>query len=66
MLDGPMGTSELRRSLPEITERMLIRHLHEMVDDGTIFERCQKECLHTRVLSNLPSTSGLETQSRAY
>jgi DNA-binding HxlR family transcriptional regulator len=29
--DGPMRTAELRRSIPEITERMLIRHLHELV-----------------------------------
>jgi DNA-binding HxlR family transcriptional regulator len=33
---GPMRTSELRRSIPEITERMLIRHLYEMVDDGLL------------------------------
>jgi DNA-binding HxlR family transcriptional regulator len=36
LLDGPMRTSELRRSIPEITERMLIRHLQEMVEDGII------------------------------
>jgi DNA-binding HxlR family transcriptional regulator len=34
LLSGQMRTSELRRSIPEITERMLIRHLHEMVEDG--------------------------------
>ncbi|MFZ1175874.1 MAG: winged helix-turn-helix transcriptional regulator, partial [Mycobacterium sp.] len=26
-----MRTAELRRSIPDITERMLIRHLHELV-----------------------------------
>ncbi len=36
LLDGPMRTSELRRSIPEITERMLIRHLQEMVADGIL------------------------------
>ena len=36
--DGPMRTSELRRSIPGIAERMLIRHLHELVDSG-ILER---------------------------
>ena len=36
LLGGPMRTSELRRSIPEITERMLIRHLHEMVEDGIL------------------------------
>ncbi|MBK0332550.1 helix-turn-helix transcriptional regulator [Brachybacterium sp. MASK1Z-5] len=36
--DGPMRTSELRRSIPGITERMLIRHLHELVADR-ILER---------------------------
>jgi DNA-binding HxlR family transcriptional regulator len=36
LLDGPMRTSELRRAIPEITERMLIRHLRDLVDDGII------------------------------
>lgn len=34
--NGPMRTSELRRSIPEITERMLIRHLQELVRDGIL------------------------------
>ena len=34
--EGPMRTSELRRSIPGITERMLIRHLQELVLDGII------------------------------
>ena len=36
LLDRPMRTSELRRSIPGITERMLIRHLHELVQDGIL------------------------------
>jgi DNA-binding HxlR family transcriptional regulator len=36
LLGGPMRTSELSRSIPEMTERMLIRHLHEMVEDGIL------------------------------
>lgn len=36
LCDGSMRTSELRRSIPEMTERMLIRHLHELVDSGII------------------------------
>lgn len=36
LLDGPLRTSELRRCIPEITERMLIRHLREMVEDGIL------------------------------
>ncbi len=31
-----MRTAELRRSIPDITERMLIRHLHEFVDAGIL------------------------------
>ena len=34
--NGPMRTSELRRSIPGITERMLIRHLQELVRDGIV------------------------------
>lgn len=37
--EGPMRTSELRRSIPEITERMLIRHLQELVRDGILLRR---------------------------
>lgn len=36
LADGPMRTAELRRSIPDITERMLIRHLHDLVDAGVI------------------------------
>ena len=36
LTDGPMRTSELLRSIPGITERMLIRHLQEMVRDGIL------------------------------
>jgi DNA-binding HxlR family transcriptional regulator len=39
--EGPMRTSELRRSIPGITERMLIRHLHELVNDGIIQRRVE-------------------------
>ncbi len=34
--EGAMRTSELRRSIPEMTERMLIRHLQELVSDGIL------------------------------
>ena len=44
LMDGPLRTSELRRSIPEITERMLIRHLHELVRDG-IVKRHQERTL---------------------
>ncbi len=36
LTEGPMRTSELRRSIPGITERMLIRHLQELVRDGIL------------------------------
>jgi DNA-binding HxlR family transcriptional regulator len=47
--DGPMRTAELRRSIPDITERMLIRHLHELVDAGIIDRhdaRTVPPCVH--------------------
>lgn len=34
--EGPLRTSELRRSIPDITERMLIRHLQDLVRDGVL------------------------------
>jgi len=39
---GPMRTSELLRSIPEITERMLIRHLHELVQDEIVVRRQER------------------------
>lgn len=36
LTERPMRTSELRRSIPGISERMLIRHLHELVADGIL------------------------------
>jgi DNA-binding HxlR family transcriptional regulator len=49
LLGGPMRTAELRRSIPDITERMLIRHLKEMVDDGILDRHDAKTvppCVH--------------------
>lgn len=46
--EGPMRTSELRRGIPGITERMLIRHLHELVRDGILIrhqERVTPPCV---------------------
>ena len=40
--DGPRRTSELKRSIPGITERMLIRHLQELVRDGVIARHEEK------------------------
>ena len=48
LLDGPLRTSELRRSIPGITERMLIRHLHELVQDEILLrheERSVPPCV---------------------
>lgn len=44
----PMRTSELRRSIPGITERMLIRHLQDLVRDG-IIERIEESTTPARV-----------------
>jgi DNA-binding HxlR family transcriptional regulator len=41
-LNGSLRTSELRRSIPEITERMLIRHMHEMAEDGILLRHDKK------------------------
>jgi len=37
--EGAMRTGELRRSIPGITERMLIRHLQDLVRDGILVRR---------------------------
>ncbi|MBT9333182.1 winged helix-turn-helix transcriptional regulator [Paracidobacterium acidisoli] len=40
--EGPMRTGELRRSIPGMTERMLIRHLQELVRDGILVRRQER------------------------
>lgn len=42
LFDGPKRTSELHKSIPEMTERMLIRHLQELVKDGIILRHDHK------------------------
>lgn len=36
LIDRPMRTGELRRRIPGISERMLIRHLQQLVADGVL------------------------------
>src|ERR1700744_6620154 len=52
LLDGPMRTKELRKSIPEITEKMLLRHLRDMTGAG-ILERHQEQGLPLRVQYSL-------------
>jgi DNA-binding HxlR family transcriptional regulator len=54
LLDGPRRTSELKRSIPGITERVLIRHLQELVADG-IIERDDKKTIPPCVYYSLSS-----------
>jgi DNA-binding HxlR family transcriptional regulator len=50
--EGPMRTSELLRTIPGITERMLIRHLKDLVRDG-ILERERETGAHPRVFYSI-------------
>lgn len=43
-----MRTSDLRKSIPEITERMLLRHLRDLIESG-ILDRHQEQGLPLRV-----------------
>lgn len=42
--DRPMRTSELHRTIPGITQRMLIRHLQELVQDGILVREQVRRC----------------------
>jgi DNA-binding HxlR family transcriptional regulator len=53
----PMRTNELRKSIPEITERMLLRHLRDMTEAG-ILERHQEQGLPLRVRYSLAPYGG--------
>jgi DNA-binding HxlR family transcriptional regulator len=57
LLDGPRRTSELKRSIPGITERMLIRHLQELVADG-IVERDDKKTIRPAFTIQFPRMDG--------
>jgi DNA-binding HxlR family transcriptional regulator len=52
LLDGPMRTNELRKSIPQITERMLLRHLRDMTESG-ILNRHQEQGSPLRVRYSL-------------
>ena len=52
LLEKPMRTNELRKNIPEITERMLLRHLRDMTGAG-ILERHQEQGLPLRVRYSL-------------
>jgi len=52
LLAGPMRTNELRKSIPEIPERMLLRHLRELTGAG-ILERRQERGFPVRVRYSL-------------
>jgi len=43
LLDGKMRFNELRRVIPAITHRMLIRQLRELQNDGLIVRNVQTE-----------------------
>ncbi len=47
-----MRTSELLRSIPGITERMLIRHLKDLVSDGILI-RSREEGIHAHVVYSI-------------
>src|SRR5262245_55058699 len=61
LLDGPRRTSELKRSIPGITERMLIRHLQELVADG-ILDRDDKKMIPPCVYYCSPRMDGRSPQ----
>jgi DNA-binding HxlR family transcriptional regulator len=54
--DGPRRTGELKRSIPGITERMLIRHLQELVADG-IVRRDDKKTIPPASIAHSPHTA---------
>jgi DNA-binding HxlR family transcriptional regulator len=70
---GPMRTSELHRSIPDMTERMLIRHLQELVRDGILVRRQKRSippCVHYSIskygLTMLPVLEEICTWGRKH
>jgi DNA-binding HxlR family transcriptional regulator len=50
--EKPMRTSELLRSIPGITQRMLIRHLKDLVSDGILI-RQREQGTHPQVVYSI-------------
>jgi len=50
--ERPMRASELLHSIPGITERMLIRHLKDLVNDGILI-RQREQGTHPRVVYSI-------------
>ena len=41
LMSGPKRYGELKRAIPEITEKMLIQHLKQLVADGLVLREAQ-------------------------
>ena len=41
LMSGPMRYGELKRAIPEITEKMLIQHLKQLVADGLVHRKAE-------------------------
>jgi DNA-binding HxlR family transcriptional regulator len=41
LMSGPKRYSELRRSIPEITEKMLIQHLKQLQEDNLVIRKAE-------------------------
>ena len=50
--ERPMRTSELLRTIPGITERMLIRHLKDLVGDGILISQ-REQGTHPHVVYSI-------------
>jgi DNA-binding HxlR family transcriptional regulator len=50
--EGPMRAGDLKRSILGITERMLIRHLNDLVRDGIVV-RSREKAAHPRVFYSI-------------
>jgi DNA-binding HxlR family transcriptional regulator len=59
LMDGPKRYSELKRSIPAITEKMLAQHLKQLREDNLINRKVEQEMPPITIYSLTPSAKKL-------
>ncbi|WP_143307418.1 winged helix-turn-helix transcriptional regulator [Chitinophaga vietnamensis] len=59
LMSGPKRYSELKRSIPAITEKMLVQHLKQLAADNLIVRKVEQVIPPVTIYSLTPSGQGL-------
>lgn len=65
LMSGPKRYGELKRAIPDITEKMLIQHLKQLVADGLVNRKAEKVIPPSVTYSLSPSGAELSDMMQA-